>query len=90
MTYSVTRVSRDELRYTEAGRVAIVGVEAGFDRPLDEPLRPEHVNFVNLVIYVSELRRWDNGELVTSDDRKRIAKNISDALTTAGTKHVLA
>ncbi len=90
MTYSVTRVSRHKLRYSEDHRVVTVEVESGFDRSIDGAIGPEHVAFINLVVYVSVIRQWDTGETMTNEDRARIAQNISEALTTAGTKHVLA
>ena len=90
MSYSVTRVSRHELRYAEEDRVATLEVETGFDRPIDDPIGAEHLPFINLVVYVSQMRQWDNGEPMPNEDRQRIAQNISEALTTAGTKHVLA
>lgn len=90
MSYSVTRINRHELQYAEEGRVVTVEVESGFDRPISGPIRPEHVKAMNLVVHVSGVERWDDGEPITTEDRERLASNISDALRTAGTKHVVA
>lgn len=90
MTYAVSRINRDELRYTEDSRTVIAEVESGFDRPIEGPIGEQHLEFVNLVVYISALRQWDNGDGITDEDRERIGRNIGEALTASGTKHILA
>ena len=89
MSYTVTRISRHELRYTEDDRIATIEVESGFGRPISGPIGPGHAESINLMVYVSVVQRWDDGEPITTEDRERLASNISGALTAAGTKHVL-
>jgi len=89
MTYSVSRINRHELRYMEDSRIVTVEVENGFDRPIEGPIGEQHLEFVNLVVYTSTIRQWDDGEPIAVDERDRIARNISEALTAAGTKHII-
>jgi hypothetical protein len=89
MIYSVSRVNRNELLYMEDGRTVTVEVESGFDRPVKGPIGEQHLESVNLVVYTSTIRQWDDGVPIAADERDRIARNISEALTAAGTKHVI-
>ena len=89
MTYSVSRPNRNELVYTEDDRSVRVEVESGFEQPIEGPVGPQHLNLINLVVYVSALRQWEDGTPITSDERQRIGRNISEALTKTRTKHIL-
>jgi len=68
--FSVTVVSRSELKYEESHRVMTISIEQG-DRHID--------------VFHSTIRRWDGDETpITSADDRMITENILAALRWRG------
>jgi hypothetical protein len=68
--FTVTVVSRSELRYEENDRVMTISIEQG-DRHID--------------VFHSTIRRWDGQEtLISKADDYRITQNILEALRWRG------
>jgi len=88
-SYSISWLNRNQLTYSEGSRTLKVEVEDAFTRPITEPVGPQHVSLWYLMVYTKSIRQWDDGTPITSDERERIAGNISEALKETGTKHVL-
>lgn len=87
--YSISWKARDQLLYCEGERTVAVHVEDSLERPIADPIGAQHIGLWSLVVYTKSIRQWDNGDPITQAERQRIAGNISQALTTTGTKHVL-
>lgn len=87
--YSISWQDRNELVYAEGDRTLTVDVEDGLDRQVLGPVETEHRGLWYLIVYVESIRKWDDGQPIGREERDRILKNISEALTTAGTRHKL-
>ncbi len=89
MVYSISWQGRNWLIYTEDDRTLKVEVEDGVDRPARGPVDTEPPPVWLLIVYTQSIQKWDDGEPITREERQRIAGNISEALTTTGTRHTL-
>lgn len=76
--YSISWQSRHQLLYHENGRTLEVEVEDAMDGAL-----------WHLVVYATAIHQWTDGQSTSQDERKRIAENLSEALTLTDTRHVL-